>query len=95
MKLEKHTVSFVALSDVLEYMGYTHLQDDASDIFSGVTWGDSVYTISGLKYILDQLYNYLDTAGLYDQTWTDNQKNSFYHKAEELLSEHTFVDMES
>lgn len=91
--LQKHTVSFVALSDVLEYMGYSKLQDDAPDIFSGITWGDSVYTIAGLKYVLDVLYNYLDSPT--EITWTDNQAKRFYEKAEELLSEHTFVDMES
>lgn len=87
--------TFVTLTDVMEYMGYSKLRDDAPDIFNRVTWGDSVYTIVSLAYALDMLYDYLDAAGVDDQTWTDYQKRVFAEKESELLNNYTFVDMES
>ena len=34
------TVSYVRLSDVLAYMGYPELMEDASDIYTGISWGN-------------------------------------------------------
>lgn len=90
--LKTRNMTFVALSDVLDYMGYTHLQADAADIFTGVTWGDSFATISGLSYILNVLYNYLDSG---DAEWVGTKSLLFEKRAAELLADHTFVDMES
>lgn len=91
--LQERSISFVVLSDVLEYMGYSDLQDDAPDIFSFITWGDSLYTITPLRDVLDTLYVWLDNDT--DITWTDNQAKVFGEKAKELDELYTFVDMEN
>lgn len=91
--MKTHMISFVALSDVLEYMGYSDLYDNASDIFPHVTWGDSLHTIADMKYVLDTLYDYLDNGQ--DQTWTNNQAARFAERAEQMDVEYSFVDMEN
>ena len=91
--LKTNSVTYVRLSDVLAYMGYPELMEDAGDIFQGVTWGDSMHTIVMTEYVLNYLYYWLDGTG--DQTWTDNQAKRFTEKGDELMAAHTFVDMES
>jgi hypothetical protein len=91
--LKTNTVTFVRLSDVLAYMGYPELMEDASDIFSGVTWGDSMHTIVRTEYVLNILFYWLDSA--FDETWTDDRAKEFMKKDNELVAIHPFVDMES
>ncbi len=91
--LNTNSVTYVRLSDVLGYMGYPELMEDASDIFNGVTWGDSMHTIVLTEYVLNILYYWLDSSG--DQTWTDNQAAVFAEKAKLLADNHSYVDMES
>lgn len=91
--LNTRSVTFVTLSDVLDYMGYPELMEDSPDIFNGVTWGDSLHTIVMTEYVLNILYYWLDSDG--DQTWTDNQAKVFTMKAKHLADNHSYVDMES
>jgi hypothetical protein len=91
--LKTNTVTYVRLSDVLDYVGYPELMEDASDIFQNVTWGDSMHTIVLTEYVLNMLYYWLDGTG--DQTWTDEQAKVFTEKAEKLEAVHPYVDMES
>jgi hypothetical protein len=91
--LKTNTVTYVRLSDVLAYMGYPDLMEDAADIFSGVTWGDSMHTIVMTEYVLNVLYYWLDSTG--DITWTDDQAKVFAEKAKKLADNHSYVDMES
>lgn len=90
--LNTQTCTFVSLSDVMEYMGYGHLAEEP-DIFADVSFGDSAYTIMTVQWVLDALYDWLDTTDY--QEWTDNQAKRFAEKADELTANHTFVDMES
>ena len=91
--LNNNYVTYVRLSDVLAHMGYPELMDDASDIFQTVTWGDSLHTIVTMDYVLNMLFYWLDGTG--DQTWTDEQAKAYTEKAEKLVSNHSYVDMES
>jgi hypothetical protein len=91
--LNTNRVTYVRLSDVLAYMVYPELMEDAGDIFQGVTWGDSMHTIVLTEYVLNMLYYWLDGTG--DQTWTDEQAKVFTEKAEQLEAVHSYVDMES
>jgi hypothetical protein len=91
--LTTQTATYVRLSDVLAYMGYPELMEDASDIFQNVTWGDSMHTIVLTEYVLNMLYYWLDGTG--DQTWTDMQSKSYEEKAKQLVKIHPYTDMES
>lgn len=90
--LNTTTVSFVRLSDVLTYMGYPELMEDASDIFRHVTWGDSMHTLVMTGYVLNRLYFWLDSTG---DLPTDKHIDAFNKKADRLTVAHEFVDMES
>jgi len=91
--LKTYTVTYVRLSDVMEYMGYAELMDDAGDIFSSVTWGDSMNTIVLTEDVLDMLYYWID--GTHDSVWTSEEAEAFTEKAHQLVSNHLYVDMES
>lgn len=91
--LNTHTVTYVRLSDVLAYMGYPELMEDAPYIFNGVTWGDSLHTIVHLEYVLNILYYWLDSSA--DDYWGNEGCALFKMRSEKLELEYTFVDMES
>lgn len=86
MKLEKRTVSFVALSDVLNALGVADIYD-VGDPFVGVSFGDASHTLMPLPWVLDAVSGFAEYMDVDDAKFSD--------VAQELLGEHTFVDMES
>lgn len=93
MMISTHAVTIVSLTDVMQYMGYSTKLDDASDIFDGVSYGDSAYTLMSTQWVLDTLYDWLDADA--DITWTDNQAKRFTELGDTLLMLNVYVDMES
>lgn len=88
--LQKHTVSFVALSDVLNALGVADIYD-VGDPFVGVSFGDASHTLMPLPWVLDAVSGFIEANAEYMEV--DDAK--FSDAAHELLGEHTFVDMES
>lgn len=84
--LQKHTVSFVALSDVLNALGVADIYD-VGDPFVGVSFGDASHTLMPLPWVLDAVSGFAEYMDVDDAKFSD--------VAHELLGEHTFVDMES
>jgi hypothetical protein len=91
--LTTQTATYVRLSDVLAYVGYPELMEDAPDIFNRVTWGDSMHTLVPTEYVLNMLYYWLDSSA--DEQWGNEGCALYKVRSEQLEREYTLVDMES